>query len=67
MPLRLAKVQVFNLSAAIRRTDEQEFYQLLTYKDDLDLGIKLTEWESFLQTLKTSRRFRGKSPLRNPA
>ena len=29
------------------RTDQQEFYQLLTYTDDVDLRKKLAEWENF--------------------
>ena len=29
------------------RTDSQEFYQLLDYKDDVDLKERLQEWESF--------------------
>lgn len=28
-----------------RRSDEQEFYQLLTYKNDVDLEVKLAERE----------------------
>lgn len=28
-------------------TDEREFYQLLTYKDDVDLKEKLNQWENF--------------------
>ena len=29
------------------RTDKDEFYQLLTYKDDVDLEQKLAVWERF--------------------
>jgi len=29
------------------RTDEEEFYQLLKYTDDVDLNEKLEEWEKF--------------------
>jgi len=29
------------------RTDQTEFYQLLTYTDDVDLNAKLEAWESF--------------------
>jgi transposase InsO family protein len=29
------------------RTDQEEFYQLLTYTDDVDLHAKLAEWEKF--------------------
>jgi len=28
-------------------TDQREFYQLLTYKDNVDLHAKLAEWEAF--------------------
>jgi hypothetical protein len=29
------------------RTDDDEFYQLLTYRDDVDLEKKLAVWERF--------------------
>jgi len=29
------------------RSDQEEFYQLLSYKDDVDLKAKLEEWEHF--------------------
>ena len=29
------------------RTDGEEFYQLLTYTDDVDLARKLVAWEDF--------------------
>jgi len=29
------------------RTDQTEFYQLLTYTDDIDLNSKLKVWKSF--------------------
>ena len=29
------------------RTDQTEFYQLLTYTDDVDLIVKLEAWENF--------------------
>jgi transposase len=29
------------------RTDEEEFYQLLTYTGDVDLNMKLEEWQNF--------------------
>ena len=28
-------------------TNQREFYQLLTYKDDVNLNAKLAEWETF--------------------
>jgi len=29
------------------RTDQKEFYQLLTYEDDVDINMKLERWEQF--------------------
>jgi transposase InsO family protein len=43
-------------------TDEQEFYQLLTYKDDVDLDVKLQEWENFYNLYRPHRSHKGKSP-----
>ena len=44
------------------RTDEQEFYQLLTSKDDVDLNAKLAEWESFYNLSRPHGAFDGKAP-----
>ena len=44
------------------RTDEQEFYQLLTYTDDTDLGAKLSEWERFYNLSRPHGAFNGKAP-----
>ena len=44
------------------RTDEQEFYQLLTYTDDTDLGAKLSEWEHFYNLSRPHGAFNGKAP-----
>jgi len=33
------------------RSDEQEFYQLLSYKGDVDLEAKLDEWENFITSI----------------
>ena len=44
------------------RTDEQEFYQLLTYKDDVDLNAKLAEWESFYNLSRPHGAFDGRAP-----
>lgn len=35
------------------RSDQEEFYQLLTYTDDVDLNEKLTEWERFYKFNRT--------------
>ena len=44
------------------RTDKQEFYQLLTYKDDVDLEKKLAEWENFYNYHRPHGAFAGNSP-----
>ena len=44
------------------RSDEQEFYQLLTYKDDVDLEAKLEEWERFYNFARPHGAFNGKTP-----
>lgn len=44
------------------RTDKQEFYQLLEYTDDQDLGQKLTEWENFYNFYRPHGAHAGKSP-----
>lgn len=44
------------------RTDEQEFYQLLTYTDDVDLRAKLSEWEQFYNLSRPHGAFNGKTP-----
>ena len=43
-------------------TDEQEFYQLLAYTDDVDLNQKLTEWESFYNFHRPHSSLAGKTP-----
>jgi transposase InsO family protein len=50
------------------RTDQEEFYQLLTYTDDVDLNEKLAEWEKFYNFSRPHTAFSGKTPyeaLRN--
>lgn len=44
------------------RTDEEEFYQLLTYTDDIDLAAKLAEWERFYNLSRPHGAFAGKAP-----
>ena len=34
------------------RSDQEAFYQLLTYVDDQDLNNKLVEWERFYNSLR---------------
>jgi transposase InsO family protein len=44
------------------RSDQQEFYQLLSYKDDVDLEVKLDEWERFYNFAIPHGAFGGKTP-----
>ena len=43
------------------RSDGQEFYQLLDYKDDVDLEAKLDEWERFCNFHRPHGAFNGKT------
>ena len=43
-------------------TDERKFYQLLTYKDDVNLSAKLAEWESFYNLSRPHGAFNGRAP-----
>jgi len=44
------------------RSDSQEFYQLLSYKDDVDLEAKLAEWERFYNFARPHGAHNGKTP-----
>ncbi len=44
------------------RSDQQEFYQLLSYKDDADLEAELAEWECFYNFARPHGAFNGKTP-----
>ena len=44
------------------RTDQEEFYQLLTYTDDVDLNKKLDAWEQFYNYNRPHGAFKGKTP-----
>lgn len=44
------------------RTDQDEFYQLLTYTDDVDLGQKLSAWENFYNFDRPHQSHGGKTP-----
>ena len=44
------------------RSDQQEFYQLLSYKGDVDLEVKLAEWENFYNFNRPHGAFNGKTP-----
>lgn len=43
-------------------TDQMEFYQLLTYKNDVDLKEKLNQWENFYNFERPHGAHRGKTP-----
>jgi transposase InsO family protein len=50
------------------RTDEEEFYQMLSYKGDVDLEKKLAQWEQFYNLDRPHGAHNGRSPyeaLRN--
>lgn len=44
------------------RSDQEEFYQLLSYKDDVDLEVRLNEWEQFYNFNRPHGAFNGKTP-----
>jgi transposase InsO family protein len=44
------------------RTDQEEFYQLLKYTDDVDLNEKLREWEKFYNLSRPHGAHNGKTP-----
>ena len=54
-----------NLNEKVERshlTDEQEFYQLFSYKDDADLEKKMEEWEVFYNYCRPHSSLKGKTP-----
>lgn len=44
------------------RTDPTEFYQVLTYTDDMDLHVKLKVWEDFYNHDQPDLSLEGKTP-----
>ncbi|MCX5831420.1 MAG: integrase core domain-containing protein, partial [Deltaproteobacteria bacterium] len=44
------------------RTDQDEFYQLLTYTDDVDLNEKLATWENYYNLHRPHGGIKGQSP-----
>jgi hypothetical protein len=44
------------------RSDQEEFSQLLTYKDDVDVNRKPEEWERFYNYHRLHEAFTGKTP-----
>lgn len=43
-------------------SDAEEFYQLIDYKDDVDLNAKLLHWESFYNCHRPHGALKGKTP-----
>lgn len=43
-------------------TDKMEFYQLLSYSDDVDLNKKIRQWEDFYNFERPHGAFKGKTP-----
>jgi transposase InsO family protein len=59
------KVRTPQLNGKVERshlTDQREFYQLLTYKDDVDLREKLKQWEDFYNPERPHGAHQGKTP-----
>jgi transposase InsO family protein len=46
-----------------RGTDKTEFYQLVEYKDDIDIAKKLQEWEIFYNCHRPHSKLKGKTPF----
>jgi hypothetical protein len=51
-----------NFRLGQHRTDKEEFYQLLTYRDDVDLEKKLAAWEGFYNYDRPHGAHSGKTP-----
>jgi transposase InsO family protein len=59
------KVKTPQLNGKVERshlTDQREFYQLLTYKDDVDLNQKLNQWENFYNFDRPHFAHNGQTP-----
>jgi len=55
-------VEKFPFRIRTIRTDKDEFYQLLTYRDDVDLEKKLAVWERFYNFDRPHGAHGGKTP-----
>jgi transposase len=61
------KVRTPQLNGKVERshlTDNQEFYQLLTYKDDVDLTEKLSHWKTFITSNGHTVHTMAKHPMK---
>ncbi len=59
------KARTPQLSGKVKRshrTDKEEFYQLLTYTDDVDLNEKLAQWEHFYNSDRPHGASKGGTP-----
>lgn len=62
---RFIKAGTPQLNGKVERsqlTDKKEFYQLLTYTDDVNLNEKLQEWEQYYNFNRPHGSFKGKTP-----
>ena len=62
---RFIKAGTPQLNGKVERshlTDKKEFYQLLTYTDDVNLNEKLQQWEQFYNSNRPHGSFQGKTP-----
>ena len=62
MYIKLRSPQLNGKVERSHRTDQEEFYQLLTYTDDVDLNKKLIKWEQFYNFDRPHGAFEGKTP-----
>ena len=60
--IRRATPQLNGKVERSHRSDQQEFYQLLSYKDDIDLEARLGEWERFYNFHRPHGAHNGKTP-----
>lgn len=63
---RYIKPRSPNLNGKVERshlTDKTEFYQLLTYKGDVDLNRKLDNWETFYNMCRPHSGLQGRTPF----
>lgn len=59
--IRLATPQLYGKVERSHRSDQQEFYQLLSYKGDVDLEERLGEWERLYNFHRPHGALKGKT------